>query len=238
MGTNSFESRQSISMTPDGSVQWLVQDMPNLYSTLYLRPPDGTLHEPDSADIGNLVAFAQHGTQVAPNMERLSRGTYGTAYRMGNFANKRALNRNEHDEQVGLGAAQAMVALNEGLRRLGSTKITAPVPYAVLLPGKDAPDSVRTSMLMAYVTGSTPSHGRNIGLPSAKKRQRIYDAAIQQVGAEPGDIHYDDSVENLKLRRRFGVVRSVTKLDVAAQPSFVRKMGREPSRAYQDPDWT
>jgi len=228
----------TIPMTPDGSVNWNVHELPHLSSTLYVRPPDDISEKPTAQDIDTMLTFAQQGAEHNPHAEFLGRGNFGIAYKVGNLVLKRARFGNDVDEHVGLGATQAQVAFSEGLDRLKTShKITAPRPYAVLKVSPDAPTSARTTMLMSHVPGTTPSR-LNIGLPNAKKRQALYDAAVQLVGVEPGDIHYDDSPDNLLVVKRRGIVKSVGKLDVAAERAFVERMGRTPTRTYQDIDWS
>jgi len=228
----------TIPMTPDRSVHWNVHELPGLSSTLYVRPPDDTSEKPTAQDIETMLAFAQQGGQYNPNAKLLGEGNYGTVHELGGLVLKRARFGNDLDEHVGLGATQAQVTFSEGLGRLTTPhKITAPKPYAVLRVKPDTQTSARTTMLMSHVPGAKPSRV-NIGLPNAKKRQALYDTATQLAGAEPGDINYDDSSDNLLVVKRFGVVQSAGKLDVAATSAFVKKMGRIPTRTYQEIDWS
>ena len=217
-------------MTPDRSIEWNVYAVHSLDSMLYVDPAYDL--RPASLAVETMVEIAHHGSGNRLEPIKIGEGQDGSVYRLGNIAIKRAHDSAATDEASGLSATQALVTLSTGLQRLGNQRYDAVTPHACLVTGHDAPEQTRITTMMSYVGGKTPS-AKMPGLPDTGKRKSVYDAAISLCGSEPGDIYYDDAaLANLKVRTRLGIVRTITKLDIWALPSFVEKMVKNPRPPY------
>ncbi len=228
MNIPELRPRGVIPMTPDKTIEWQSYDIGSLDSRLYVDPTYNSAAA--QMAVKAMVDMAQHGPAGRAEAVEINRGANGLVYRDNGVVIKQPLRRHTSDEACGLAATQAMVTLGEGMRRLSGHRFNAARQYACLVAGPQAPDQTRSTILMSYVKGRTPTI--DTPLPSSEQRKDIYDAAVRLCGAEEGDIFYDDTLENLKVRTFGGVVCRITKLDIWPKPNFVSKMGERPPRFF------
>lgn len=230
MAMNSLEIRSLgvIPMTPDKTVEWRSYAIESLDSRLYVHP--GYSSAAAELALQSLLNVAQHGTEGQSGLIEINRGANCIAFKDNDIVIKQPLRRYTSDAACGLAATQAIVTLGEGLRRLSWHRFDTARPYACLVAGPDSPGQTLSTMMMSYAKGSTPTTATP--LPSSKKRQKLYDTATQLCGAEKGDIYYDDSLDNLKVRTIGGIIYRITKLDIWPLPNFIDKMGERPPRFF------
>jgi hypothetical protein len=207
-------------MTPDRTVQWEKHIIPSLKGALYT--------DPENRAIGMRVldyARDEHLRSPDENPALFVRAHRSNCFRESDVVIKAFTaygNPREPDLEGGLSGLRANIMLEAGFMRtyMGGEEVTwqAPQMFGAFVPSNLKKEYPIWTMSYEEGVALADASDEDVNAHFPVDAPAFYDPIVARVGAQPGDIFYDNNTLNILIHHNRDIGQTVlTKLDVAAE---------------------